>query len=65
MNKNDYFSEDHNLMIGAYSNSESSVLNGELEKFDIDDIEVRHVGWLNKSHFDRSNYSLLLPGPLL
>ena len=63
-NKNDYFSEDHTLMIGAYSNSESSVLRGELERFGIDDIEVRHIGWLNKSNFDRSNYSLLLPGPL-
>lgn len=63
-NKNDYFSKDHTLMIGAYSNSESSVLKGELERFGIDDVEVRHIGWLNKSNFDRSNYSLLLPGPL-
>lgn len=63
-NKNDFFSEDHILMIGAYSNSESSVLRGELERFGIDDIEVRHIGWLNKSNFDRSKYSLLLPGPL-
>jgi len=63
-NKNDYFSKDHTLMIGAYSNSESSVLRGELNRFGIDDVEVRHIGWLNKSNFDRSNYSLLLPGPL-
>ncbi|QUH22372.1 hypothetical protein HYG87_00620 [Methanobacterium alkalithermotolerans] len=62
-NKNDYFS-DHVLMIGAYSNSEASVLREELERWDIDGIEVRHIGWLNKSHFDRSNYSLLLPGPI-
>lgn len=63
-NKNDVFSKDHTLMIGAYSNSESSVLRKELEKFGIDDVEVRHIGWLNKSNFDRSDYSLLLPGPL-
>lgn len=63
-NKNEFFSEDHILMIGAYSNSESSVLRGELKRFGIDDVEVRHIGWLNKSNFDRSNYSLLLPGPL-
>ncbi len=63
-NKNDVFSEDHTLIIGAYSNSESSILKGDLEKFDIDNVEVRHIGWLNKSNFDRSNYSLLLPGPL-
>ena len=63
-NKDDYFSKDHTLMIGAYSNSESSVLRGELDKFGIDNVEVRHIGWLNKSNFDKSNYSLLLPGPL-
>lgn len=63
-NKNDVFNEDHTLMIGAYSNSESSVLRGELEKFGIDNVKVRHVGWLNKSNFDRSDYNLLLPGPL-
>ncbi|HHY00963.1 MAG TPA: hypothetical protein GX531_06305 [Methanothermobacter sp.] len=63
-NKNDFFSKEHTLMIGAYSNSEASVLKADLERFYIDNVEVRHIGWLNKSNFDRSNYSLLLPGPL-
>lgn len=63
-NKNNFFSKEHTLMIGAYSNSEASVLRADLERFYIDNVEVRHIGWLNKSNFDRSNYNLLLPGPL-
>lgn len=64
LNKESYFSKDTQLIIGAYSNSESSVLKQKLEDLNISDIEIRHIGWLNKSNFDRSEYSLLLPGPL-
>jgi hypothetical protein len=64
LNKNQFYNKNHTLMIGAYSNSEASILKGELDKFGVDNVEVRHIGWLNKSNFDRSDYNLLLPGPL-
>ncbi|MGC9517489.1 MAG: hypothetical protein ACP5C3_07320 [Methanomicrobiales archaeon] len=63
-NKYEYAAKESSLIIGSYSNSEASVLKKDLERFNIENTEVRHLGWLNKSNFDRSKYTLILPGPL-
>ena len=63
-NRLDYFDKEDNILIAAYSNSESSILKQELERLNISNVEIKHAGWLNNSSFDRSKYGLILPGPL-
>ena len=59
-NKEKYFGNDNNLIIGTFFNTEPGILNNKL--IDFPDIESVFMGNLIKKYSDSSNLNLLLPG---
>lgn len=59
------FQEDENIIFTTYMPYERSILEKEINILDIEhNINVRDIYSLNKTYFDRSNSTLILPGPL-
>ena len=62
-NKKKYFKNDNDLIICCYNSIEVSLLENELNRFNIQNVIVKNIHWLNKSLLDnKSEYNLLLPG---
>lgn len=63
-NKKRYFNN-NKLIICCFNPMESSIIKNLLDQFDISDVFVKNIHWLNKSLLDnKEEYNLLLPGPL-
>ena len=59
-NKEKYFGNDNDLIIGTFFNTEPGILNNKL--IDFPDVESIFMGNLIKMYFDSSDLNLLLPG---
>jgi len=59
-NKEKYFGNNNNVIIGTFYNTEPSILNHYLKDFP--DVEVKFMGNLIREYSDSSNFNLLLPG---
>lgn len=59
-NREKYFGNDNDLIIGTYFNTEPSILNNKIADFQ--DVEAKFMGNLIKEYSDSSNFNLLLPG---
>ena len=59
-NKEHYFGNSNDVIIGTFYNTESGILNNLLK--DYSDVEVKFMGNLIKEYSNSSNSNLLLPG---
>lgn len=59
-NKEKYFGNDNDLIIGTYFNTEPGILNKQIKNYS--NIKVKFMGNLIKEYLDSSNLNLLLPG---
>ena len=59
-NKEKYFDNDNDIIIGTFYNTEPGILNTQLNN--IDGVNVRYLGNLIKEYSNSSNLNLLLPG---
>ena len=59
-NKERYFGNNNNLIIGTFYNTEPGILNSQLK--DYSGVEVKYMGNLIKEYSNSSNLNLLLPG---
>ena len=59
-NKEKYFGNDNDLIIGTFYNTEPGILNNQL--MDYSGIEAKYMGNLIKEYSSSSNLNLLLPG---
>lgn len=53
-----------NTIIATYSALEKRILKEDLEKMDLEFINVEDINWISYKHFERSNKKLILPGVL-
>lgn len=65
-NKENYFKKDKKLIIATLFKTEPTILNNNLEKAGIEDVESIYINNLRKNKFnkDKSEYNLLIPGIL-
>lgn len=59
-NKEEYFGNDNDLIIGTFHNTEQGILSNQLNDFS--NVEIKYLGNLIKEYSDSSNLNLLLPG---
>ena len=59
-NKEKFFGNDNDLIIGTFYNTEPGILSNQLTEWP--DVKVKYMGNLIKEYFDSSNLNLLLPG---
>ncbi|WP_406537201.1 hypothetical protein [Methanobrevibacter sp.] len=59
-NKEKYFGNDNEVIIGTFYNTEPGILTNQL--IDVPNVKVKYMGNLIKEYFDSSNSNLLLPG---
>ncbi|WP_296893051.1 hypothetical protein [uncultured Methanobrevibacter sp.] len=59
-NKEKYFENKNDIVIGTFYNTEPGILSNQLK--DYSNVEVKYMGNLIKEYFDSSNLNLLLPG---
>jgi len=52
-----------NVIFATYSPFERNILSEEISSLP-DNFDIQHIKFINKSAFDRSNVTLVLPGPL-
>lgn len=65
-NKKKYFKKDKKLIISTLFKTEPRILNADIEKAGINDVEAIYINNLGKNNFikDKSEYNLLIPGIL-
>lgn len=63
-NKEKYFKKDKKLIIATLFKTEPAILNKDIEKAEIEDVEAIYINNLGKNSFnkDKSEYNLLIPG---
>lgn len=63
-NKEKYFKKDKKLIIATLFKTEPSILEKDIKKAGIEDVEVYYINNLGKNNFikDKSKYNLLIPG---
>ena len=63
-NKEKYFKKNKKLIIATLFKTEPSILKKDIEKAEIEDVEVHYINNLGKNNFikDKSEYNLLIPG---
>lgn len=59
-NKEKYFGNDNDVIIGTFYNTEPGILSNQLKQYS--NVEVKYMGNLIKEYSDSSNFNLLLPG---
>ncbi len=59
-NKEKYFGNDNDLIIGTFYNTEPGILNNQLDEYP--NVDVKFLGNLIKEYSNSSNLNLLLPG---
>lgn len=59
-NKEKYFGNDNDVIIGTFYNTEPGILNNQLN--DVSNVEVKYMGNLIREYVNSSNLNLLLPG---
>ena len=59
-NKEKYFGNDNELIVGTFYNTEPGILSNQLNEYS--DVEIKYIGNLIKEYLDSSNFNLLLPG---
>lgn len=59
-NKEKYFGNDNDLIIGTFHNTEPGILSNQLKEYS--NVEIKYLGNLIKEYSDSSNLNLLLPG---
>lgn len=59
-NKEKYFGNDNDVIIGTFYNTEPGILSNQLKQYA--NVEVKYMGNLIKEYSDSSNFNLLLPG---
>ena len=59
-NKEKYFGNDNDVIIGTFYNTEPGILSNHLK--DYSDVEVKYMGNLIKEYYNSNDLNLLLPG---
>ncbi|MBE6503861.1 MAG: hypothetical protein E7Z76_06210 [Methanobrevibacter sp.] len=59
-NKEKYFGNDNNLIVGTFYNTEPGILINQLREYP--DVEIKYMGNLVREYSNSSNFNLLLPG---
>lgn len=59
-NKEKYFGNDNDVIIGTFYNTEPGILSNQLKQYS--NVEVKYMGNLIKEYSDSSNFNLLLTG---
>ena len=64
-NKEKYFNNSKDLIICCFNSTEVTLINEQLDNFNISGVIVRNIHWLHKSLLDnKEDYNLLLPGAI-